>query len=395
MNYFSEHKKGLWGTIIVHIIVLIILVLFGFITPLPLPGEEGILINFGTSKAGSGRNEPAPAPPARQTAAQSASRTTEENKEAVQPPASQAKTAPSQTKTTPSQAQPAPTTPPQQAKTAPATKTKQEEALTQDYEKTAAIETARKKEQEEKKRAEDIEKQRIANEQKKKKEDLEKQRIQAEQKKREEDAERQRIADEQQKEKERLAEAQRKEQERQAEIAMKKQEEERQRKEAEQKQIAEINSRAANAFGPGGSGTSGTSGGSGNETSASASQGVTYPAGNQGNPQGSAESDNYANGANGKGKSGSGPSFSLAGRNALSLPKPDYPGNEEGVVVVSVTVDNNGNVTNAEAGVQGSNTYNSSLLDAAKKAALKARFNAAPNAPTLQKGTITYRFILE
>jgi TonB family protein len=85
----------------------------------------------------------------------------------------------------------------------------------------------------------------------------------------------------------------------------------------------------------------------------------------------------------------------LSGRSALSLPKPAYPGNEEGIVVVSVTVDKYGKVTNAEAGVQGTNTYNTALIKAAKEAALKARFNADPNAAAFQKGTITYRFVLD
>jgi len=45
--------------------------------------------------------------------------------------------------------------------------------------------------------------------------------------------------------------------------------------------------------------------------------------------------------------------------------------------------------------VQGTNTSNTALIQAAKEAALKARFNADPNAATFQKGTITYRFVLD
>ena len=60
MSYFSEHKKGFIGTIIVHGIVLVLLLLFGFFTPLPLPGEEGIIVNFGNENFGKGREEPPP-----------------------------------------------------------------------------------------------------------------------------------------------------------------------------------------------------------------------------------------------------------------------------------------------------------------------------------------------
>ena len=78
-----------------------------------------------------------------------------------------------------------------------------------------------------------------------------------------------------------------------------------------------------------------------------------------------------------------------------SLPKPSYPGNEEGMVVVRITVDKSGSVQKAEAGVKGSNTVNSELIAAAKKSALQAKFNVDENAPTFQIGTITYRFVLD
>ena len=89
---------------------------------------------------------------------------------------------------------------------------------------------------------------------------------------------------------------------------------------AEQRKIGEINSRAKNVFGGGGKGS---------PDSKSTSQGVTYGTGNQGVPQGSANVDRYGPG----GGTGNGVSFNLDGRTSLSLPKPHYPGNEEGVVV--------------------------------------------------------------
>ncbi len=150
---------------------------------------------------------------------------------------------------------------------------------------------------------------------------------------------------------------------------------------AEQRKIGEINSRAKNVFG---------GGGKGNPDSKSTSQGVTYGSGNQGVPEGSANVDRYGPG----GGIGNGVSFSLDGRTAQLLPKPDFIGNEDGKVVVSVTVDKSGRVTQADAGVKGSNTTNPELLAAAKRAALQARFNVDGRAPSFQTGTITYRFTL-
>ena len=150
---------------------------------------------------------------------------------------------------------------------------------------------------------------------------------------------------------------------------------------AEQRKIGEINSRAKNVFGGGGKGS---------PDSKSTSQGVTYGTGNQGVPEGSANVDRYGPG----GGIGNGVSASLDGRTWLSLPEPQYPGNEDGIVVVQVTVDKSGKVQKAEPGVRGSNTADPGLIAAAKKAALQARFNVDNNAPAFQTGTITYRFRL-
>ncbi|MBN2636446.1 MAG: energy transducer TonB [Prolixibacteraceae bacterium] len=87
--------------------------------------------------------------------------------------------------------------------------------------------------------------------------------------------------------------------------------------------------------------------------------------------------------------------YSLSERSALSLPKPNYPADDEGIIVVQITVDNYGKVTNAIPGVRGSTTYNSQLMDAAKEAALKAQFEIDYTAPDYQQGTITYEFILD
>lgn len=58
----KEHRKGLVGTILFHLGLVAILLFFGFSTPLPLPSEEGILVNFGYEDEGGGEIDPNPAP---------------------------------------------------------------------------------------------------------------------------------------------------------------------------------------------------------------------------------------------------------------------------------------------------------------------------------------------
>lgn len=119
------------------------------------------------------------------------------------------------------------------------------------------------------------------------------------------------------------------------------------------------------------------------------SQGVTGGKGNQGKPDGG-DSDNYS----GHGQGNSGVSYSLTGRHHKGLPKPNYTGNEEGKVVVEITVDRNGAVTSATPGVKGTTTSASNLWAAAKKAALKTKFDKSTSSPKMQTGSITYHFVL-
>ncbi|PLX11465.1 MAG: hypothetical protein C0597_15065 [Marinilabiliales bacterium] len=122
------------------------------------------------------------------------------------------------------------------------------------------------------------------------------------------------------------------------------------------------------------------------------SEGETQGDKNQGSTTGSVDSQNHVGGES---MGTSGTSFSLSGRNPESLPKPDYNYQIEGKVVVEITVDKYGNVTNANPGVKGSTTLDANLLAAAKKAALRAKFDKKPDAPAYQKGTITYFFRLQ
>lgn len=51
-------RRGLIGTIAFHVILLLLFILSGFRTPLPLPGEAGILVNFGDIDLAAGNEEP-------------------------------------------------------------------------------------------------------------------------------------------------------------------------------------------------------------------------------------------------------------------------------------------------------------------------------------------------
>ena len=93
------------------------------------------------------------------------------------------------------------------------------------------------------------------------------------------------------------------------------------------------------------------------------------------------------------GKSGDS-NYNLAGREALGKPIEQPDCQEEGTVVVSIEVDKNGKVIRAVAGEKGSTNTDPCLLKPAREAALRTTWNADPNAPSKQKGTIIYKFSL-
>lgn len=74
---------------------------------------------------------------------------------------------------------------------------------------------------------------------------------------------------------------------------------------------------------------------------------------------------------------------------------PSYNIQKEGTVVVTVWVDQYGNVTKATAGAKGTTVNDPSLWNAARKAAMETHFNQSADAPALQEGTITYVFKLK
>ncbi|SEB69087.1 protein TonB, links inner and outer membranes [Tenacibaculum sp. MAR_2009_124] len=123
---------------------------------------------------------------------------------------------------------------------------------------------------------------------------------------------------------------------------------------------------------------------------ASGGEGDDDKDGTKGNQNGDPNSSKYY----GKGGSGSGGNYNLAGRRALSKPVEKPNCQEEGTVVVSIEVDKNGKVIRAIPGVRGTTNSASCLYDAARKAALKTKWNPDSKAPTKQKGTIIYQFSL-
>ncbi len=293
LDFFREHKKGIVGTLIFHGILVMVFIFSGFSTPLPLPAEQGIMINFGNVQDASGAAE----------LEQSIEKEAEQSQEtpAVQQEQQQADVS---------------TPPASQEET---TQETDKQVETQDFQEAPALEESSKEEK-------------------------------------------------QQEEKEPNPEP--------TDNTDESQETEKQQEDKQPER--EVNQEALYP---------------GKSTQESGeSEGETQGQGNQGRESGSPYSDNHANvDSRGMGNI----NFSLEGRNPESLPKPEYNYQVEGKVVVEITVDRQGNVTKAEAGMKGSTTLNDKLLRAARKAALNARFDPKPNAPAYQKGTITYYFRLQ
>ncbi len=113
MNSPGKNKRnGIVGTILFHIGVLILLLFLALKTPLPLPGEEGVMVNFGYDETGMGNDQQLESAPA----------------EIVQPPS----------------------TPPQDLE--------EREYLTQDIEEAPAIEKKKEPEKKEPEKVQPVEK---------------------------------------------------------------------------------------------------------------------------------------------------------------------------------------------------------------------------------------------
>ena len=265
-----KYRNGLIGTILFHGMLLILLLYLAFRTPLPLPEEQGILVDFGNSNTGSGNFEPRMSDPA------------------------------------PVQPQPATSRTNQQ----------QEQTLTQDIEETVAVPAKPK--------------------------------VQPKETPKEPTKETPK-------------------------------ETPKQTQPVEQPKPVErtVDTRALYP-------------GRGDPASTATNQGAAGGQGNQGVPTGAPDVHVY-----GEGGDAAGNKWALTGRGLVGrLPLPAYNVQDQGVVVVEITVDKDGNVINARPGVKGTTTPNKTLHDAADKAARQAKFTRNPNAIE-QKGTLTYIFKLQ
>jgi TonB family protein len=144
------------------------------------------------------------------------------------------------------------------------------------------------------------------------------------------------------------------------------------RRAEEQRKRDAINRQVSGAFGSGATGTSRQ----GTEQTGS---------GTQGSPQGTSTT---AQSVGGYGE------FNLGGRTlgAGGLPRPAYSAQEEGSIVVDITVDPQGNVILAEIG-KGTTINSDAMRRSALEAARKATFSSI-NGNNNQSGTITYRYYL-
>lgn len=90
--------------------------------------------------------------------------------------------------------------------------------------------------------------------------------------------------------------------------------------------------------------------------------------------------------------------WSLKGRkpyqdNSWYVRNPGYTSYGNGVVLVDIVVNSNGNVTSASYNSSGSRNANQRMIEQALKYAKMSRFNYSGSAPGTQKGTITYTFV--
>ena len=297
MKVDKDKRRGVIGTVLVHALILVFLILVALRTPLPLPGEEGVEVNLGYSDQGKGNvqsDNPAPAKEPEPVV-----------KKVVQHPAD-----------------PVPV---------------KEEIITQDIEEAPVIEEEKIIEPEPEK---EIEEEPI---------------IEEEETTPEEIVEEEPI--------EEIIDTIVIQEEAVEEIPVE-----------EPKPV--VNKRALYT-----GSTSNTEG---------TNQGITKGTGDQGKPHGYKESDDYT----GQGGKGNGVSFSLGGRGSLFLETPTAKFKEQGTVVVSIWVDRDGKVKTAQVSAKGTNILDPNLRKIAVDAANNSTFVKDNSAAELQRGTITYNFIL-
>lgn len=130
--------------------------------------------------------------------------------------------------------------------------------------------------------------------------------------------------------------------------------------------------------------------GNANNNTQGTNQGIAGGIGDQGKPEGYKDSDKY----DGRGGKGNGPGLSLGGRGYLFLDEPNTNFKEQGTVIVDIWVDREGIVFKAQVHVKGTTILDPNLRSKAVAAAKNSKFEKAPKEEELQRGTITYKFVL-
>ncbi|MDA0794444.1 MAG: energy transducer TonB [Bacteroidetes bacterium] len=113
--------------------------------------------------------------------------------------------------------------------------------------------------------------------------------------------------------------------------------------------------------------------------------------GDKGKTEGNPYSSSYYNTV---GLGGEGKGYGLNGRNLRSNGKVVQECNQEGTVVVRITVNNQGEVVQAEPGVKGSTNTHPCLLEPARKTAFLHQWFPDNNAPAEQIGFVVIQFKL-
>ena len=295
MKIDKDKRRGIIGTVMIHALLLIFLLVVALRTPLPLPGEEGVEVNLGYDNYGKGDIQNDAPPPTKEPVTK--------KKQIVQPPV--------------------------------APNTVDEDIITQDIEKAPVIEEEIVKQEPEKEIEEEI----VEN-------------------KKPEPIPDEPIVDEPIEE---IIDSSFVTEEIVKEI-----------EEEKPKPIAKAIYTSST------SDTQGTN------------QGITKGAGDQGKPHGYKESDDYT----GQGGARNGIAFNLGGRGSLFLEQPTAKFEEQGTVIISIWVDNEGKVKKAQVSAKGTNILDQNLRKIAIDAAYNSTFVKDNNAAELQRGTITYNFIL-
>jgi outer membrane biosynthesis protein TonB len=139
---------------------------------------------------------------------------------------------------------------------------------------------------------------------------------------------------------------------------------------------------------------SGSGGNNADTWNNSKNQGIAGGKGDQGKINGNPNSDSYT-GNGGSGKSGVTISRGLSGRRITRLPSFEDEFNENAKVAVDIRVDNNGKVTSATYQPRGSTTSDAGMREIALRKARQLTFNASPNSPETDIGTIIFNFRLK